>query len=88
MTYWQNLLSGVLGLWIILVVILGFSSTLSGFFLIVSGLGIAVLGFWTAYLTKPARNASRSEAGGQFLENPNQPDQNEINPGNGGENNA
>jgi hypothetical protein len=50
---WQNWLSGILGLWIILLVFLGFSSTLTGFFLVVSGLALAGLGFWSASLTKP-----------------------------------
>lgn len=68
MTSWQNIISGILGLWIILVVILGFSSSLSGFFLIVSGLAIATLGFWTASLTK------------QFLKKSGQPNQSEIMP--------
>lgn len=62
MTHWQNILSGILGLWIILLVFLGFSSTLTTFFLIVTGLGIAGLGFWSASLIKPVpKNPPESE---------------------------
>jgi hypothetical protein len=74
---WQNTLSGILGLWIILVVILGFSSTLRGFFLIVSGLLIALLGFWSNSLMKSSfeNPENPEEAGTEKREN-------------GGENNA
>jgi hypothetical protein len=42
---WQIWLIGILGLWIVLVVFLGFSSILTAFFLIVSGLAISFLAF-------------------------------------------
>jgi len=50
---WQNWFSGILGLWIILLAFLDFSSTLTAFFLVASGLILAGLGFWSASLTKP-----------------------------------
>lgn len=43
-----NWISGFLGIWIIVVVFLGFSSTLSRIFLVVTGLAVAVLGFLSA----------------------------------------
>ena len=49
---WQAWLSGILGIWLILIVFLGFSSTLMKFFLILTGLALAVFGFWTSSLTK------------------------------------
>ncbi len=50
---WQAWFSGILGIWLILVVFLGFSSTLMKFFLILTGLALAFFGFWTFSLTKP-----------------------------------
>lgn len=77
---WQIWLIGILGLWIILLVFLGFSSTLTSFFLIVSGLAIAGLGFWVSSLIKP------------FFENSGKISESEIRPPegkeNGGENNG
>ncbi len=57
---WQIWLIGILGLWIVLVVFLGFSSTLTAFFLIVSGLSIAALSFWLKPFIKipPKQNDS------------------------------
>lgn len=57
---WQIWLIGILGFWIVLVVFLGFSSTLTSFFLIVSGLSIAALSFRLAPFIKipPKRNDS------------------------------
>jgi hypothetical protein len=49
-----NLISGILGIWIILVVVLGFSSTLSNFFLILSGAAVAFL----SYRIKPFLESS------------------------------
>ncbi len=58
---WQNWICGILGLWIVLVVFLGFSSTLTAFFLIVSGLAIAALSFWLASLIKMPTKHNDSE---------------------------
>jgi len=57
---WQIWLIGILGLWIVLVVFLGFSSTLTNFFLIISGLAIAFFSFRLAPFIKipPKRNDS------------------------------
>jgi len=57
---WQIWLIGILGLWIVLVVLLGFSSTLAAFFLIVSGLAIAFFSFRLAPFIKipPKQNDS------------------------------
>ncbi len=57
---WQIWLIGILGLWIVLIVFLGFSSTLTAFFLIVSGLSIAALSFWLKPFIKipPKQNDS------------------------------
>lgn len=52
--YFNGIFSGILGLWIILLVFLGFSSTLTAFFLVATGLAVAILGFWSASLIKPA----------------------------------
>ncbi len=45
---WQNWLSGILGLWVILMPFLGLSENLARTVLIVTGVLIAVLGFWAA----------------------------------------
>ena len=45
---WQNWVNGILGLWVILMAFLGFSASMSRILLIISGLVIAVLGFWAA----------------------------------------
>ncbi len=58
---WQIWLIGILGLWIVLVVFLGFSSTLTAFFLIVSGLSIAALSFWLKSLIKISPKHDDSE---------------------------
>ncbi len=58
---WQNWLSGILGLWLILVVLLGFSSTLNQIFFILTGLAITVLSFWSASKIKPFPKNSESE---------------------------
>lgn len=43
-----NWISGFLGIWLIVIVFLGFSSTLSRIFFVVTGLAVAVLGFLSA----------------------------------------
>lgn len=43
-----NWISGILGVWLIVVVFLGFSSTLNRFFFVATGLVVAVLGFFAA----------------------------------------
>ena len=45
---WQNWLCGIFGLWVILMPFLGLSESLARTLLIVSGVVIAVLGFWAA----------------------------------------
>lgn len=94
---WQNWVCGILGLWIVLVVFLGFSSTLTNFFLIVSGLAIVALGFWTSSLTKPffknsGKNSESEIMPASTADRPVSQDQGEIIPPekgeNGGENNA
>ncbi len=58
---WQTWLSGILGLWLILIVLSGFSSTLNQIFFILTGLAIAVLSFWSASKIKPFPKNSESE---------------------------
>lgn len=48
-----NWLSGILGLWLILVVFLGFSSTLNRVFFVATGLMVAILNFWSVSRAKP-----------------------------------
>jgi len=45
---WRNWTSGILGLWLVLVVFLNFSSTLVGIILVITGLAIAIFNFWAA----------------------------------------
>lgn len=45
---WQNWVNGILGLWVILMNFLGFPATISKIILILTGLVIAVLAFWSA----------------------------------------
>lgn len=58
---WQNWINGILGLWLILIVFLGFSSTLTRILLIISGLAIAVFGFWAGAVSKPLPKNSEAE---------------------------
>lgn len=58
---WQIWLSGVLGLWLVVVVFFGFSSTLNRFFLVVTGVAIAFLSFWSASRLKSFFSPSDSE---------------------------
>lgn len=58
---WQNWLSGILSLWLVFVVFLGFSSTLMKASLVIVGLALAVFGFWSASLTKPPPKNPESE---------------------------
>ena len=58
---WQSWLSGILGFWLILVVVLGFSSTLNRIFFVITGLAIAVLSFWSASAHKPVPKNHESE---------------------------
>ena len=58
---WKNWLSGILGLWLIVVVLLGFSSTLNKVFFFLTGFGVAVLSFWSASQRSPISSASESE---------------------------
>lgn len=52
---WQNLVSGILGLWVVLVVFLDFSSTMTRFFLILMGAAVALFSFWALRLVKRER---------------------------------
>ena len=54
-----NWISGVLGIWLIIVVFLGFSSTLSRIFFVITGLAIAVLGFLSASRQKQEANSGQ-----------------------------
>ncbi len=59
---WQNLVSGILGLWLVLVVFLDFSSTMTRFFLVLAGVAVAFFSFWALKLVKQARaKSSESE---------------------------
>ncbi len=49
---WQIWTSVILGLWVILLAFLDFSSTLTTFFLVATGLAIAALNFWLLSLIK------------------------------------
>jgi len=49
---WQIWISGILGLWVILLAFLDFSSTLTTFFLIITGAVLAALNFWLLSLIK------------------------------------
>jgi len=52
---WQNLVSGILGLWLVLVIFLDFSSTMTRFFLILTGLAVALFSFWALRIVKRAQ---------------------------------
>ncbi len=43
---WQQWANGILGLWVILVPFLGFTAEVTMWVLVVTGVVIAVLGFW------------------------------------------
>ncbi len=59
---WQIWTSGILGLWVILLAFLDFSSTLTTFFLIATGAALAALNFWLLSLIKtPERQHPDSE---------------------------
>ena len=58
---WQDWTNGVLGLWIILLPFLGFGVDLQRMLLIISGIVIAVLAFWSASMK---RKPSGGEGGG------------------------
>lgn len=45
---WQQWVNGILGLWVIIVPFLGFTGTQNVWTLGITGLVIAVLGFWGA----------------------------------------
>ncbi len=59
---WQIWTSGILGIWIILLAFLDFSSTLTTFFLVATGVTLAALNFWMLSLIKaPERQYPDSE---------------------------
>ncbi len=45
---WQAWLSGLIGLWLILSAFLGFADTTMTWNLVISGILVAVFGFWSA----------------------------------------
>lgn len=45
---WQQWLNGVLGLWVIVVPFLGLSATANTWTLAITGIVVAILGFWGA----------------------------------------
>ena len=49
---WQIGISVILGLWLILLAFLDFSSTLTTFFLVATGAALAILNFWLLSLIK------------------------------------
>jgi len=58
---WQDWINGVLGLWVILMPFLGFDPGLGKTLTIVTGVVIAVLGFWAAMA------ASKSSTGSSMM---------------------
>ncbi len=59
---WQIWTSIILGLWVILLAFLGFSSTLTTLFLIATGAALVALNFWLLSLVKtPERQHPDSE---------------------------
>ncbi len=59
---WQIWTSGILGLWVILLAFLDFSSTLTTFFLVITGAVLAVLNFWLlSFIKTPERQHPDSE---------------------------
>ena len=52
---WQDWLNGILGIWVIVIAFLGFTGSTLTWVLVVSGIVIAVLGFWAAASASPAR---------------------------------
>lgn len=47
-------MAGVLGIWVVVLAFLGFSDSLHQLLLIVTGLAIAISGFWPRKIVKPA----------------------------------
>ncbi len=59
---WQIWTSGILGIWIILLAFLDFSSTLTTFFLVATGAALAALNFWLlSFVKTPERRHPDSE---------------------------
>ncbi len=59
---WQIWTSGILGLWVILLAFLDFSSTLTTFFLVITGAVLAALNFWLlSFIKTPERRHPDSE---------------------------
>jgi len=50
---WQNIVNGILGLWIVALAFLGFSESLHRFLLIITGIFIALIAFGGKHLVKP-----------------------------------
>ncbi|MBI4114583.1 MAG: hypothetical protein HY445_01940 [Candidatus Niyogibacteria bacterium] len=60
---WKNWLLGILGLWIILLPFLGLNLTLARTLFIITGIAVAVLGFWAA-TSRPYHDSGRHSVGG------------------------
>lgn len=45
---WQDWINGILGLWLIVLSFLGFTGTTLMWMLVVTGVIVAILGFWAA----------------------------------------
>lgn len=56
-----GIFSGIMGIWLILVVFLGFSSTLSKILLVITGFFLGIFGFWSASRSQPLWKNSESE---------------------------
>jgi len=46
---WQQWVNGILGLWVIVVAFLGFTGSTLLWTLVITGVVVAILGFWGAY---------------------------------------
>ena len=46
---WQQWVNGILGLWVIVVAFLGFTGNTLMWTLVITGVVVAILGFWGAY---------------------------------------
>ena len=55
---WQNWVNGILGIWVIVVAFLGFTGSTLMWTLVVTGLVVAILGFWAAGAKKGGSSMS------------------------------
>lgn len=68
---WQNWVNGILGLWVILTAFLGFPANVGRILLIITGLVIAVLSFWSA-ATCPKSKEPVVNGGGEIGQTANE----------------